>query len=521
VSVSVPAPARRAAGARPLPAPALRARLPALWPSLLLYLGVAVVIDLGSMHRLHTADDLVFVLASLYAWTPFFWEQDRVGLLLPLAASPCGDPLVNLLVQNALSIFAGLAATLLLCRYLFREPFYPLVAAVANAGLVAFAPADFRYNLLINCCYGTAMSLGVGGLLLTEPGPSGRVGRPRLLAALLLVSLSEWVYLGNALLLLPLAVLRAGLKPGRPLQAAWRAVRSDPEARAALAVLAIGTAVGVALKALGTAETGPDGSTPIAGLYAQHWPWAWGRLAANLWEALAAGPWLVVLLAAAAAGLLGLGRDGRSAAVKSIHCAAAAALLAGLANALFLGTRTWLFWNQFAYRYLLPSFLCAQVGLMAVALGPLAGRLKGHARLLSPIGGVLVLAAALAADGWPSLARVRADLDGTLGRCTADVTAGDCEFICGDYYQVWPAVYHANLVLHERGEDRTVWGVAKRGQPMSHRWQALPPAERRIAVPRGYREVAAEQLDAFGFGPRVAVGERPTIEILAAVPPHR
>jgi hypothetical protein len=483
-------------------------------------LGIAVVIDLGGLHRLHTSDDLVFVLASLYAWTPFFWEQDRVGLLLPLLASPCPDPLLNLLIQNALSAFAGLAATLVLSRYLFRQPFYPLVAAAANAGLIALTPADFRYNLFVNCCYGTALTLGVGGLLLTEPGRAGRVTRPRGLGALVLVALSEWVYLGNVLLLLPLAVFRCWLMPARPggvsLRRGWRPLRTDPEFRCALAVLALGTAVGFGLKTLGTAVSG---ETTVGGLYAQFWPLAWGRMAGNLWEALAAGPWLVVLPVAAVAGLLCQARGDRR-PLRPVYRAGAVAALAGLAKALFLGTRTWVAWNQFAFRYLIPTVLCLQVALVAVALAPLAGAVTDRGRrLLTPLSAAVVLAAALVVYGWPSPVRVRADLDDTLGAYTADVLDGDCEFVCGDYWHVWPAVYHANLTLHERGDPRTVWGIADRGRPMRRCWQTASPAERRIAVPRDDRQDADDLLAAYGFGPPAEAGARRTVEVLRAAAP--
>jgi hypothetical protein len=502
------------------PPPGARPALPGLGPSLLLYALVAVVIDLGALHRLHTSDDLVFVLASLYAWTPFFWEQDRVGLLLPLLASPFNDPLTNLLIQNGLSVFAGLASSLLLARYLFRQPFYPLVAALANAGLLLLVSEDVRYNLFINCCYGTALSLGVGGLVLTEPGPDGRVPWPRCLAAMALIALSEWVYVGGILLLAPLAVSRwllmANRPPADPDRPRWRALLPDAEARWAVAALAFGAAVGLWLKS--RAGVGTD-ETPLVGLYLGEWPKAWQQMALNLWTALAPGHWPILLGAAAVVGLglqawLGL----RPAC--PVYRAAAVAALAGLGKGLFLGTRTWLYLNLYAYRYLLPTLLCVQVALLAIALAPLADTLAERGRrLLLPLSAVVLLAAALATYGWPSVDGVRTDLDKTLGQYTGDILAGDCQFVSGDYWQVWMAVYHANLTLHERGEPRTVWGVGSRGKPMSRCWQDVPNEDRRIAVPRGQRAAAEGFLAAYGFGPVVRVEELPHIEVLR--PAHR
>ena len=62
---------------------------PKLWHYLLLYAAVAVWVDFGHIHQRHHSDTLVFTLASQYALTPYFWEQDRVGLLVPALTSWC------------------------------------------------------------------------------------------------------------------------------------------------------------------------------------------------------------------------------------------------------------------------------------------------------------------------------------------------------------------------------------------------------------------------------------------------
>ena len=83
-----------------------------LWPYLLLNAAAAVWIAFSGIHRLHNSDSLMFGLASVYAWTPFFWEQDRVGMLVPLVASSLPDPVLNLVLQIGLTAFAGLCVPL-------------------------------------------------------------------------------------------------------------------------------------------------------------------------------------------------------------------------------------------------------------------------------------------------------------------------------------------------------------------------------------------------------------------------
>src|SRR5262245_19274452 len=91
--------------------------VPPLWPSLAACAAAAVILDLGGLHRLHHGDSLLPVLVSLQHWTPFYWEQDRIGMLLPLLAMPIRDPLTNLLIQDGAAIFCGLAAAVLLARW--------------------------------------------------------------------------------------------------------------------------------------------------------------------------------------------------------------------------------------------------------------------------------------------------------------------------------------------------------------------------------------------------------------------
>jgi hypothetical protein len=50
--------------------------------------GAALWIDFGSIHRLHHADSLIPTLMSLIRWQPFFWEQDRFGMLIPCWRCP-------------------------------------------------------------------------------------------------------------------------------------------------------------------------------------------------------------------------------------------------------------------------------------------------------------------------------------------------------------------------------------------------------------------------------------------------
>jgi hypothetical protein len=431
---------------------------PPLWPFLLLCLGAAVCIDLGTLHREEHADSLINILMSLYAWTPFFWGQDRYGALLPLLALPFRHPLANLLFQEALSTGCGLAAFFLLARYLYRGPAYPLVAAISAAAFLLLTPTYFRFEYLVDCCYGQALALGLGGLLVALPDEAGRINRRRCIAALGLLALAHWVYLGSALLLGPLVVLRGLLAPYPP---------SGRESRTGLGLVLGGLACGVFLaRTLGDRH----GGTPLGASPLEQWPSAWGQLAVNTWEALAPqyGPFF--LLALAALGLLLLGN--RICRGHAAWTALAIAVGAGLGKTLFLGTRQWTAVNLFPFRYVLPAFVFVQVagvGLAVVPLMVLAG--PRFRRLLNWSTGPALLLAAVAAYGWPSLPGVRTDLEARLGAHTPAVLRTGCTHVAGEYGRVWKTVFLANLVRYEQGETLPLWGVAYRGGALAHRWR--------------------------------------------------
>ena len=188
--------------------PTLRVRR--AWPLLAALAAAAALLDLGTFHRLENGDSIVPVLVSLQRWTPFYWDQERYGMLAPLLALPVRDPLWNLLLQRGLTIFAGLAAVVLLSRHLLAERDWRLVGAVAAATLILAAPEPWRFEYLGDQPYGLSLALALAGLAFAEPAAGGaRRSRRRLAVGLLLVLLAHWVNPATGVLLGLLALARA------------------------------------------------------------------------------------------------------------------------------------------------------------------------------------------------------------------------------------------------------------------------------------------------------------------------
>jgi hypothetical protein len=112
---------------------------------------------------------------------------------------------------------------------------------------------------------------------------------------------------------------------------------------------------------------------------------------------------------------------------------------------------------------------------------------------------------------------VRRDIDCKCGALTDDLLAARCTHVAGNYWTVWKAVFHANLVLHERGESRTLWGVSFRCHPTYRFWKAMPMDRRLAGVPVG-DGLGEVWLTSYHFSPLEEVEVRPTIRVLRPTP---
>lgn len=473
----------------------------------------AFLVDLGSFHALEHGDSIVPVLVSLQRWTPFYWDQERYGMLVPLLALPVRDPLANLLLQRGLLVLAGLGAVVLLARHVLGGRDWPLAGSLAAGLLLAVAPAPWLFEYLGDQPYGLSLVLALAGLAVAEPDAHGRRPWPRLAWGFVLVAAAHWVNAASGVLLLALAVARAVADrlEGEPAAAIRARLRVDG------ALLALGLAAGQLFLRAWVLTAARPPRLDVAPLPLSHLGAAWAALFARAWRE--AGPWPAALLASAGVGLaLLLFLPALRAHLPGALVRAAALLGAALAYALFTGSLRWVEENAFHWRYLAPSAVLVHLAAVSLLAEPLA-RLPRLARAAGMTALALLPAAALAAYGAPSPARVRRDLDRVAGRHTADVLAAGCRLVAGDYWSVWPAVWHAALVSGERGEARRVWGITHRTNPTVPQWWTLPRATLRICRPRGEETQAERWLRSFHLWPVRLVERRETVDVLAPATP--
>jgi hypothetical protein len=468
-------------------------------------------------------------LISIYHWTPLFWEQDRLGMLVPALATPFRSPLANMLVQSGLTIFSGLAGFFLL-GYLVAGRRRGLAIGAGSALLFLLAQREWRrfsYLVYIHQ-FATSMTLSLLALLLIDQWRRRRGGAWRWMLATVLFWLALWVNPACALAVGPLILLRAwfakdsaqafdredgyvGLED-HAARRAWGLAASDGIAIA-------GVASGLALSLLISRFAGGE-RQEYRFLGLREWAACAIGVARDLPGQLDAR-WFWILLALAASGLAPLAWPaGRRALGVSLGVALSltggAAVQYAFVTSLDHVHRTDFGHYAFGAVFLWQGACIAFCVLQWSAITPATSRFARGApwALLAALAVV-----AAARHGRPGLDVVRRSLAEGIGRYTPEVLAARATHVTGGYTDVWVTVFHANMLLAERGSPYTVWGIANRAQPTADRWTAVPWAETRIAEISSEHAAAEVMLARYGVPPVELVEELPSIRVLRPTAP--
>jgi hypothetical protein len=205
---------------------------------------------------------------------------------------------------------------------------------------------------------------------------------------------------------------------------------------------------------------------------------------------------------------------GRSAARRSLPMVAGLLAVAA-ALFVFMSSLEHVAQNHSA-RYVIPSVLVWQMALIGFAVVQFGAVLPvtRWSRVLPAGLAVAMTLVVMVAHGRPGLDVVRRELDATLGKYTDDILAAQCTHVTGDYWHVWPAVFHVNLRLAESGSPRTVWGIAHRSRATESLWRDVPWQTVRIAEIKGDERQAAEVLTRYHVPPRAEQSPHGTIRVM-------
>jgi hypothetical protein len=314
----------------------------------LVYAGLAA--GLSQYNVLHNSDTVLQTLISTVHWTPFYWAENRFGMLVPLLASPIKDALANLFFQTVLVSWAAFLAVWLTQRFTEDDLGAALSTAFAVPVMLLLLKQVAGLVILLQSTYVTPLALILGGWHLCTTTRLFFLARVLLFAIAL--ALSFWINAANIVL----AVVMVCLWPG--LRVMERALLG-----------ALPAVVGAGALAVASRYPGADRTQLLP---AGEWLPGLGRVLLHADEKLVQGPIVLALLLIGAVLLWRRRRWDRRAALALAACAQIAAV----------APLEWVHRNGSDSRYIVPALFL----LVTLAASALAQPLAAGARRLQSAG---------------------------------------------------------------------------------------------------------------------------------------
>lgn len=408
------------------------------WSLLLLLLAaMAGWISLGELHGSDNADSLLLVLISLQHWTLFFWGQDRFGMLTPLVMAPIRDPFINLLLQGWLTTLAALLTPFLAAYYIDRKTQWLAIGALANSLFLVFS-LSYQFDWLVTQPYALSLSLAFGALIVASAAT-----RVSSLVAAGLMLLAHWVNLSVCVVILPCIL-----------------ISRHPQFLRSLVVTVIGLSGGFILKQMSHPVMI---TTTLATVPPSQWMHGWIMLLRTTAKTVNHPIWLEMAIALAVSNAIIKWFQGsfRRSVINVIT-----PVTIGVAYLMIVGTFMHVQLNDYYPRYALPCWL-----FMALALGTLiVAPLEGRRRVAVLVSLAVFVTAGMSSYGRPSIKQVRRRLDRNLGALTSNIIDTRATVMAGDYWTVWPAVFHANMQLYYLTGYTPIFGLTFRSELTDPIW---------------------------------------------------
>ena len=310
------------------------------------------------------------------------------------------------------------------------------IGALADTLLLLIATPAVQFDWLVTQPYGLSIALGFAALIVADD----RDGLGAAVTALGLSTLASWVNIGVS----------------SCSRSRRRSVGSKPIRLIAL-VTAGAALASLAARYLASAHTITALAAP------RQWLDGWRQLLEGLPGVTTVPTAVIGMTVGAAAAAAWLWRTG------GLAWRPLAAIFAmAIGTWLVVGTSLWVGMNRYAFRYMYPTLMIAGVGVSTIfdgapgeadktAVGRGAGRADGG----------------LDRRLWLAVCRPhRTRVRRSLRRQTAAVLRSGATVIAGDYWRVWPAVFHANLTLARTHVHARVFGLALRSEETDQLWKS-------------------------------------------------
>lgn len=436
-------------------------------------------------------DTLMPTLVSIIHWTPFFWEQNRLGTLLPALTSWIHHPLYNFLTQTFLNSFLAMTAF-----FIGGQLFCPgrrglLGSTLAVCASFVFLPISWAYHYFyIATPYGLSMFL----FLLSAWIFKAHLIRSHFLFSkpwawmliFILLLLAQWVNFG----LIPLVGLFLVFYAWSERQYKW--------------LIFLGV-VGFAffLNYLFMRSMPYHDSSQMRWVsfakYIRGFTKLTGNLAQEAWQER---PWVlsgvsVLLILLIVNFFLGFRQWKRMVRILLPMCVAAIGFY------FFVVGLKWLDMNLYSPRYVTLSLflLVLAFGLFLAQLLPFSFYYRKHSMLtLGSLAVFFVVVPIISKYGLHSYASKRQAFEAKYGSYAKQALQWNATFIMGEYWFVWPTIFCSKWELYEQKRDIPLFGLSHRSFPTERMWRPLLQPGVRFAVFRNKPELIKKYMDLYKIG---------------------
>jgi hypothetical protein len=449
-----------------------------LFMTVILLLLCAISLSIGAIQATCNADAILPVIISLQHWTPFYWGQDRYGMLIPLLAIPFKSPIVNFAIQNILSFFLGMLAPLVIARYLYGRFEGYTIGLIALIFFVGLYPANSIQEYFgVAQPYGTALALCYTGMILLSTERHLGVIKQRIANTLggLLIVAAFWVTPSLIFTAFPISVLIGMYQFEDLLSPEHTSFKQKFINRLSLYIKSKYFFVSIVillafLVSLILSKTSQFGAVSKYGfLPADQWLTCWNSFLMSFIQMDLPTTTIRILFTIASITALLFCIFSKNAALRKVLIII---IVAVCCEFFTLGTIEWIKLNNFFGRYLLTSLFLLLVGLSGSIF---IGLTHNHFKKTSPwfplVTASVLLMIVLVRFGSPSWQTMRASLKDNFGQNTQAVIDNQCTHFIGDYSAVWSTVFDVNRVLYEQNKPDTLWGITYRSENTIPLWK--------------------------------------------------
>ena len=465
---------------------------------ILFSLALGLVMALSPYHRIMNPDTMMVYFSSLIRWTPYFWGQDRYGMLLPLLTSWLDDPYWTIILQNTFHSACSILCFFLLPKLLFPRSNFLATGLLSLALFIGFSGTLNLFNFFTPWqIYTPGLLLGLVSLLVLQRS---------FLGAFLLMGLAQWACFSTGILLGLLILFQqiGGNKSNLRIQFSLLFKKR-------LVLIGSAMVAGILFQVhYLTHQTSSYASNDLLQIV---YGWTW--LIDSYIQSPLASNWLLVgplFLASAAMLVVAYKNPEAYRKVGDRQTMAVAAMLAILFYIVIVGGSVFARSMGFPQRYLIPALIVWSVIWSAVLLEyikTLQWDLFSPGNHASKLAALLIVLLTIFRFGLPSVEGSRNSIQQAIEPKYKSFAEHQCTHALGFYYVTWPAYFYTLL-----NEEKAIWPITHRSEVIKDMWAPTITQNSRICYWKDYEEDALKYREEHNLPELVELEDHEIIKVL-------